>query len=52
MKKMTKAAPLWYNPVEKSGRRCRMENGLVRMGADREARSLLESYCRIYRIKL
>ena len=48
MKKMTKAAPLWYNPVEKDARRCHMDDGLVRMGAGRESRALLESYCRMY----
>ncbi len=52
MKKMTKAAPLWYNPVEKDARRCHMDDGLVRMGADRESRALLESYCRMYQRKL
>ncbi len=52
MKKMTKAAPLWYNPVEKDARRCRMDDGLVRMGAGRESRALLESYCRMYQKKL
>lgn len=50
--KETKKALLWYNPVEKEDRRCRMENGLVCMGADRESRALLESYCRMYREKL
>ena len=50
--KKTKKTPLWYNPVEKDARRCRMENGLVRMGADRESRALLESYCRMYQRKL
>ncbi len=50
--KQTKKFPLWYNPVEKEERRCRMENGLVRMGADRESRALLESYCRMYRTRL
>lgn len=50
--KKTKKSPLWYNPVSKEERRCRMENGLVRMGAGRESRALLESYCRMYREKL
>lgn len=50
--KKTKKALLWYNPVGKEERRRRMENGLVRMGADRESRTLLESYCRMYREKL
>ena len=52
MKKMTKAAPLWYNPVEKVARRCRMDNGLVRMDAGRESRALLDSFCRMYQKKL
>lgn len=52
MKKTMRKAPLWYNPVEKEERRCRMENGLIRMGADQESRALLESYCRMYREKL
>lgn len=48
----TKKAFLWYNPVGKEERRCRMENGLIRMGAGRESRALLESYCRMYQEKL
>ena len=44
--KKAKKDLLWYNPVEKDARRCRMENGLVRMGADRESRALLDSFCR------
>ena len=47
-----KKEQLWYNPVEKEERRRRMGNGLVCMGADRESRALLESYCRIYQRKL
>ena len=50
--KQTKKTPLWYNPVEKEERRRRMENGLIRMGTDRESRALLESYCRMYQRKL
>lgn len=50
--KKTKKTLLWYNPVGKEEQRRRMENGLVRMGADRESRALLESYCRMYREKL
>lgn len=50
--KKAKKDLLWYNPVEKDARRCRMDNGLVRMGASRESRALLESYCRMYQRKL
>lgn len=50
--KKTKKDLLWYNPVEKDARCCRMENGLVRMGADRESRALLDSFCRMYQSKL
>ena len=50
--KRTKKAPLWYNPVERNRRNSVREGGLIDMAADREGQSLLESYCRIYRIKL
>ncbi len=50
--KKAKKDLLWYNPVEKDARRCRIENGLVRMGADRESRALLDSFCRMYQRKL
>ena len=48
----TRKPTLWYNPEEKDTRRGFRENDLVRMAADREGRSLLESYCRLYRQKL
>ena len=50
--KRTKKAPLWYNPVERNRRNPVREGGLIDMAADREGQSLLETYCRIYRIKL
>ena len=50
--KHTKKPTLWYNPQEKDVRRGVRESGLVRMAADRDGRSLLESYCRLYRQKL
>ena len=50
--KHTKKIPLWYNPARKDARRAIRENDLVRMAADKEGRALLESYCRMYRVKL
>ena len=50
--KHTRKAPLWYNPVQKDTRRTLRENDLVCMAADKEGRALLESYCRMYRMKL
>lgn len=50
--KHTRKAPLWYNPVEKDARNSLRENDMIRMAADKEGRALLESYCRMYRMKL
>ena len=50
--KHTKKTPLWYNPAEKNTRRVLRENGLVQAAVDKEGRALLESYCRMYRVKL
>ena len=51
--KKTKKTPLWYNPVGKDARTSALEReNLICMASDRESRALLESYCRIYRVKL
>lgn len=52
--KKTKKTPLpWYNPVGKDVRTAALEReDLVSLAAGREGRALLESYCRIYRVKL
>ena len=50
--KHTRKAPLWYNPARKDAQRAIREDGLIHMAADREGRALLESYCRMYRMKL
>lgn len=50
--KHTGKAPLWYNPAGKETGRIIRENDLIRMAADKEGRALLESYCRMYRVKL
>lgn len=51
--KRTKRAQLWYNPVEKDRQNTPVKNsGLIDMAASREGRALLESYCRMYRVKL
>ena len=52
MMKRTRKTSLWYNPVQKDTRRTLRENDLVCMAADKEGRALLESYCRMYRMKL
>lgn len=53
MMKKTRKAPLWYNPVGKDHRAAALERGdLISMAAGKEGRALLESYCRIYRVKL
>ena len=52
MMKHTRKAPKWHTPAPKDARRVIPENDLVRMAADREGRALLESYCRMYRVKL
>lgn len=51
--KKTKKTPLWYNPVEKDRRDDLLRrSGLTGAAASQEGRALLESYCRIYRLKL
>lgn len=51
--KRTKRTPLWYNPVEKGRQNAPLKSsGLLDMAATREGRALLESYCRMYRVKL
>lgn len=50
--KHTKKAPLWYNPVTRDTRRALREDDLIHMAADKEGLALLESYCRMYRMKL
>ena len=51
--KKTRKPPLWYNPVGKDTRAPALEReDLISMASDREGRALLESYCRIYRVKL
>ena len=50
--KHTKKTPLWYNPAAKDSRRRPWEGSLGQMAADREGRTLLESYWRIYRSRL
>ena len=52
MMKHTRKTPRWHTPARKDARRAIRENDLVRMAADREGRALLESYCRMYRVKL
>ena len=47
-----KKQTLWYNPVPKDARRPMQGINLPGLTADREGRALLESYCRIYRVKL
>jgi len=51
--KHTKKSNLWYNPVEKGRRNIILgSSGLIDLAADKEGRALLESYCRMYRMKL
>ena len=51
--KSAKRNQLWYNPVEKDRQTGLLKNsGIIGMAASREGRALLESYCRMYRVKL
>ena len=51
--KSAKRTQLWYNPAEKDRQNAPLKNsGLIDMAATREGRALLESYCRMYRVKL
>ena len=51
--KSTKRTQLWYNPVEKDRQNAPLKNGgIIDLAATREGRALLESYCRMYRVKL
>ena len=52
MMKHTRKTPLWYTPAWKAAQRAMREDSLIHMAADKEGRALLESYCRMYRMKL